>query len=192
MVLPNPLSCRPSLRLAPACGGNQRAKPSRNTQPSHAQDRPAPRCSRRARGETGTQNRSGRQVGAHQHRGPGQETARRVRLSCRLPGCRANTTEAPGKFSRAVRIMTDAARRYAAQTPPPAAFTGPPRAYRGPRQQTPGSPTRLTGVPNKNYRGVGQILPGCPTSRTGVPDKSQSINPCKRIFFRNVFGWPCS
>ncbi len=111
---PPPLPPSATLRLSPARGEDQRSKPSKNTQSSYAQDRPAPRCSRRARGEASTQNRSGRQVGTNRHRGSRQETARRVKLSRRLPGRRANTTGVPGKFSRAARIMTDAARPNAA------------------------------------------------------------------------------
>jgi hypothetical protein len=41
-----------------------------------------------------------------------------------------------------------------------------------PHRALPGSPTRITGVPNKNYRGPQQGLPGSPTKTTGVPNKN--------------------
>ena len=158
----------------PAGGWVPVERPLRNTQPSHARDRPAPRRSRRARGETRIQNRPGREVGANRHRGPGQETVHQIRLPRRLPGHRANSTGVPGKFSRTARIMTDAARPNAAQMPNkprprprwPAllAHTGAPdNKHRGPQQDLPGPRTKTTGVPDKSCRGTRQILPGLPT-----------------------------
>jgi hypothetical protein len=58
----------------------------------------------------------------------------------------------------------------------PTRNTGVPnKEYRGPQQKLPGSPTKTTGVPNKNYRGPQQKLPGSPTRLLGESPASKRV-----------------
>jgi hypothetical protein len=66
----------------------------------------------------------------------------------------------------------------------PTRITGvPDKRYRGAQQKLPGCPTKTTGVPNKDYRGAQQKLPGCPTS-------TLHQNCCKTGFFASCFWAP--
>lgn len=71
---------------------------------------------------------------------------------------------------------------------PQQAYRVPQQAYRGPRQKVPGSPTKTTGVPDKNYRGAEQGLPGSLTRTTGVPDKPLFKITCKMDTFL-IYSW---
>jgi hypothetical protein len=90
------------------------------------------------------------------------------------------TTGVPNKYYRgpqqespsASRPLTPLRRANKPKARPIRPRETPPATYRGAQQVLPGSPTRVTGVSNKNYRGAQQVLPGSPTKATGVSNKN--------------------
>ena len=100
----------------------------------------------------------------------------RLDLEIPWPGARCSAPEStyrgpqqvlPGSPTR-ISLRWPAA---SCSTPRKQAENTPPRAPFYPSRGVPGSPTRITGVPNKYHRGARQILPGSPTKTAGVPNK---------------------